>query len=79
MRSRAKWTAVFCAVSALVAPAAFAAPELPPITQTLTANQGCRTPSTADTYDIPWAQARLRPDRAWQRTPPPPRRAPAGR
>lgn len=50
----------------LSAPAASAAPELPPITQTLSSYQACRTPSTVDTNDIPWAQAMLRPDRAWQ-------------
>ncbi|MGW5647280.1 hypothetical protein ACWEV3_09395 [Saccharopolyspora sp. NPDC003752] len=39
---------------------------MPPITQTLAANQDFHTPSTSDTDDIPWAQARLRPDQAWQ-------------
>ncbi|MFE0022703.1 S8 family serine peptidase [Amycolatopsis sp. NPDC059021] len=42
-----------------------AAPEMPPITQSLNENQACRTASTVDTNDLPWAQARLRPERAW--------------
>lgn len=50
----------------LSAPAASAAPDLPPITPVLSSYQGCRTASTVDTNDIPWAQAMLRPDRAWQ-------------
>ncbi|MEV0089252.1 S8 family serine peptidase [Saccharopolyspora sp. NPDC050642] len=66
MRTCAKWAAVFGVISVLSAPAASAAPDLPPITPVLSSYQGCRTASTVDTNDIPWAQAMLRPDRAWQ-------------
>ncbi|MFD9887826.1 S8 family serine peptidase [Amycolatopsis sp. NPDC059027] len=70
MRSALRWTAVLCVAVTLVlgAAPASAAPEMPPITQSLNENQACRTASTVDTNDPPWAQARLRPERAWTHT-----------
>ncbi|WP_263250059.1 S8 family serine peptidase [Saccharopolyspora rosea] len=65
MRSRASGTALVLALSAGLAPPAAASPQLPPITQTLSGDQGCRTPSTTTAEETPWAQARLRPDRVW--------------
>ncbi|MFC4078764.1 S8 family serine peptidase [Amycolatopsis samaneae] len=68
MRSSLRWAAVLGVVLTLGAAPAQAAPELPPITPSLQENQACRTASTVDTDELPWAQARLRPERAWTHT-----------
>ncbi|MER6991892.1 S8 family serine peptidase [Saccharopolyspora hirsuta] len=57
---------VLVAASVLSAPAAIAAPELPAISPTLSSYQECRTGSTVDITEKPWAQAQLQPERAWE-------------
>ncbi|WP_177247652.1 S8 family serine peptidase [Saccharopolyspora kobensis] len=52
-------------MSALSAPVAVAAPELPAISPVLRSHQECRTGSTVELDEKPWAQAQLRPERAW--------------
>lgn len=52
-------------MSALSAPVAVAAPELPAISPVLQSSRECRTESTVDINEKPWAQAQLQPERAW--------------
>ncbi|MER5393408.1 S8 family serine peptidase [Saccharopolyspora sp. NPDC002686] len=66
MRNGALVLTTLVAASALSAPAAVAAPELPAIPQALSSYDGCRSASTVDTAEKPWAQAQLQPERAWQ-------------